>query len=36
VLESEAEGFRLALCAATQSVVAISLEILGVDPPERM
>ncbi|HEX6723923.1 MAG TPA: arginine--tRNA ligase [Gaiella sp.] len=36
VLESEAEGFRLALCAATQSVVAICLDLLGVEAPERM
>ena len=36
VLESEAESFRLALCAATQAVVAICLDLLGVDAPERM
>ncbi len=36
VLDSEAEGFRLALCAATQSVVATSLDLLGVEAPERM
>ena len=36
VLESEAESFRLALCAATQAVVAICLDLVGVDAPERM
>jgi len=36
VLESEAESFRLALCAATQAVVAICLDLLGVEAPERM
>jgi arginyl-tRNA synthetase len=36
VLDSDAEGFRLALCAATQSVVATCLDLLGVDAPERM
>ncbi|MFO7571502.1 MAG: arginine--tRNA ligase [Gaiellaceae bacterium] len=36
VLESESEGFRLALCAATQSVVGRCLELIGVDAPERM
>jgi len=36
VLESEQQGFRLALCAATQSVVARCLELVGVEAPERM
>ncbi len=36
VLESEAEAFRLALCAATQQVVARCLDLIGVEAPERM
>jgi arginyl-tRNA synthetase len=36
VLESEAVSFRLALCAATQAVVATCLDLLGVEAPERM
>ena len=36
VLESEAEGFRLALCRATQAVIARSLDLIGVEAPERM
>ena len=36
VLESEQQGFRLALCAATQAVVARSLDLIGVEAPERM
>ena len=36
VLGSDAEAFRLALCAGTQAVVAICLDLLGVDAPERM
>jgi arginyl-tRNA synthetase len=36
VLGSEAESFRLALCTATQSVVATSLDLLGIEAPERM
>ncbi|HSC49108.1 MAG TPA: arginine--tRNA ligase [Gaiellaceae bacterium] len=36
VLESEAEAFRLALCEATQTVIARSLDLVGVDAPERM
>jgi arginyl-tRNA synthetase len=36
VLGSDAEAFRLALCAATQAVVATCLELIGVDAPERM
>jgi arginyl-tRNA synthetase len=36
VLESEQESFRLALCRATQQVIARSLWLVGVDAPERM
>ena len=36
VLESENEGFRLALCAAVQRIVARCLDLIGVDAPERM
>jgi arginyl-tRNA synthetase len=36
VLESEQESFRLALCRATQSVIARCLSLIGVDAPERM
>jgi arginyl-tRNA synthetase len=36
VLESEAEAFRLALCEATKSVIARSLDLVGVEAPERM
>lgn len=36
VLESEQEAFRLALCRATQRVIARCLELVGVDAPERM
>jgi len=36
VLESENEGFRLALCAAVQGIVARCLDLIGVDAPERM
>jgi arginyl-tRNA synthetase len=36
VLESEQESFRLALCRATQSVIATCLDLVGVDAPERM
>jgi arginyl-tRNA synthetase len=36
VLESENEGFRLGLCAATQSVIARCLDLIGVEAPERM
>ena len=32
----EAEPFRLALCRATQSVIARSLDLIGVDAPEKM
>jgi len=36
VLGSEAEGFRLGLVRATQTVIALSLELIGVEAPERM
>jgi len=37
VLESgDAQAFRLALCRATQTVVARALDLVGVDAPERM
>jgi arginyl-tRNA synthetase len=36
VLGSEAEGFRLGLARATQSVIARSLDLIGVEAPERM
>jgi arginyl-tRNA synthetase len=36
VLGTEQEAFRLALCAATQLVVARCLYLVGVDAPERM
>ncbi|MBD0290069.1 MAG: arginine--tRNA ligase [Thermoleophilia bacterium] len=36
VLESEEEAFRLALCRATQTVVARCLDLVGVEAPERM
>ena len=36
VLESGQEAFRLALCRATQTVIARSLELVGVEAPERM
>ena len=36
VLESEAEAFRLGLVRATQSVIARSLDLIGVEAPERM
>jgi len=36
VLESEQESFRLALCEATQLVVARCLDLVGVEAPERM
>jgi arginyl-tRNA synthetase len=32
----EAQAFRLALCRATQSVVARCLDLIGVEAPERM
>ena len=36
VLDSENEAFRLALCLATQHVVARSLDLIGVEAPDRM
>ena len=36
VLEPEAEAFRLALCRATQRVIARCLDLIGVEAPERM
>jgi arginyl-tRNA synthetase len=36
VLGSEQQAFRLALCAATQQVVARSLDLIGVEAPEQM
>ena len=36
VLESEQQGFRLALCAATASVIRRSLDLIGVAAPDRM
>jgi arginyl-tRNA synthetase len=36
VVGSPQEPFRLALCLATQRVVARSLDLLGVDAPSQM
>jgi arginyl-tRNA synthetase len=36
VLGSDAEAFRLGLCRATQIVIARSLDLIGVEAPERM
>jgi arginyl-tRNA synthetase len=36
VLESETQEFRLALVRATQIVIALSLNLVGVEAPERM
>jgi arginyl-tRNA synthetase len=36
VLGSEAEAFRLGLVRATQAVIARSLDLIGVEAPERM
>jgi arginyl-tRNA synthetase len=36
VLGSDAEAFRLALCRATRHVIARSLDLVGVEAPERM
>jgi arginyl-tRNA synthetase len=36
VLESAEEPFRLALCRATALVIARSLDLMGVEAPERM
>jgi arginyl-tRNA synthetase len=36
VLESEQQAFRLALVLATKNVLARSLDLIGVDAPDRM
>ena len=36
VLESDSQAFRLGLVKATQTVIARSLELVGVEAPERM
>jgi arginyl-tRNA synthetase len=36
VLESDAQSFRLALCEATHLVIARSLDLIGVQAPDRM
>jgi arginyl-tRNA synthetase len=36
VLGSEQQAFRLGLCHATRSVIARSLDLIGVEAPERM
>jgi arginyl-tRNA synthetase len=36
VLESEQQAFRLALCRATQQVIARALDLVGVEAPDRM
>jgi arginyl-tRNA synthetase len=36
VLESDEQAFRLALCKATGTVIARSLDLVGVEAPERM
>ncbi len=36
VLESESEAFRLGLIQATQAVIARSLDLVGVEAPDRM
>jgi arginyl-tRNA synthetase len=36
VLGSDQEPFRLALCQATRTVVARSLDLIGVEAPSRM
>jgi arginyl-tRNA synthetase len=36
VLASEAQSFRLGLISATQNVIARSLDLIGVEAPERM
>jgi arginyl-tRNA synthetase len=36
VLESDAQAFRLGLVKGTQTVIARSLELVGVEAPERM
>jgi arginyl-tRNA synthetase len=36
VLGTEAESFRLSLCASVQGIVARCLDLIGVEAPERM
>jgi arginyl-tRNA synthetase len=36
VLGSDTEAFRLGLCRATKGVIARSLDLVGVEAPERM
>jgi arginyl-tRNA synthetase len=36
VIGSESEAFRLALCKATQAVIARCLDLVGVEAPDRM
>jgi arginyl-tRNA synthetase len=36
VLESDAQAFRLGLCAVTQTVIARCLDLIGVEAPDRM
>ncbi|MBA2296950.1 MAG: arginine--tRNA ligase, partial [Actinobacteria bacterium] len=36
VLGSETQAFRLALCTATRTVIARSLDLVGVDAPDSM
>ena len=36
VLESDQQAFRLALCRATQTVIARCLDLVGVSAPDRM
>jgi arginyl-tRNA synthetase len=36
ILESDAQAFRLGLTRATQQVIARSLDLIGVEAPERM
>jgi arginyl-tRNA synthetase len=36
VIGSDVEAFRLGLCRATQTVIARSLDLIGVEAPERM
>jgi arginyl-tRNA synthetase len=36
VLESDEQAFRLALCHATQIVIARALDLIGVDAPDSM
>ncbi len=36
VLESDAQEFRLGLARATQTVIALSLALIGVEAPDRM